>query len=836
MSAFIRYVPISIGGGGGSVTQGDLTDVGTDGIVITGGTGAVIGSGTQLAQHVADATHNGYLSSVDWNTFNNKQSALTLTNITDVGTDGIVITNGTGAVIGASPVTLAQHVADSTHNGYLSSADWSTFNGKQAAGNYITALTGDVTASGPGSAVATLAASIAGTHTFSGAITFSAASTAVAVTNNVTIGGTLSAGTTDIGSSADNVLLINSSHVNGVRSTYYNSGVALGSIGSAKQFITSGNLTEFGIGSVNALNFSVANGLSALFIDTDGRAGVGTKTPLVNMDVIGPIWSRRFGGPGECKAGSANGSLASPTASQVGDQIGNFGAFGYGTTDWTAASTASMRMIAAQNFTDSAQGTEIDWYTTPNNTASAVLRMTLTQGGLLNIAGLTASQAIFTDGSKNLVSNAITGSGNVVMSTSPVLVTPNLGTPTTLVGTNITGTAAGLTAGSVTTNANLTGVITSVGNATSTGAQTGTGSTFMMSASPTTTGTLTAAAANFSGALTGASSLVLGTSGGTRGSIDIVGTAAAGPKLEFDGTAGSGGKDWLVGDGLSVAFGTFEIRNNTDSKVVYQSDANGNTQLIAKLGVIGAAGVSDQASVTGTTTLTGVTQRGMSVLLTGTSAGTTALTGFHAALTSAASTTVALTTGYRSAAPVVGSSGTMTRFNGFYDTGAQQHLATNNAAFADNAAYTGNFFINNSVADPSIFAGAHTLSNLAGTGTRTVLTDSVGLLSAPVSDSRLKKDVIDLNTQIDPVEAIKALKGVLFHWDTTNERVKNHGPQQEIGMIAQDVEKIIPQAVRQDKDGWKSLDYSHLVPLLIEVIKIQQNQIDSILAKIEERK
>jgi hypothetical protein len=46
------------------------------------------------------------------------------------------------------------------------------------------------------------------------------------------------------------------------------------------------------------------------------------------------------------------------------------------------------------------------------------------------LSGLTASQAVFTDGSKVLVSNAITGTGNVVMSTSPTLVTPVLGTPT----------------------------------------------------------------------------------------------------------------------------------------------------------------------------------------------------------------------------------------------------------------------------------------------------------------------------------------------------------------------------------------------------------------------
>lgn len=54
--------------------SGNLTDVGTDGITITGGTGAVLGSGTTISQHVADSTHNGYLSSADWSTFNGKGS------------------------------------------------------------------------------------------------------------------------------------------------------------------------------------------------------------------------------------------------------------------------------------------------------------------------------------------------------------------------------------------------------------------------------------------------------------------------------------------------------------------------------------------------------------------------------------------------------------------------------------------------------------------------------------------------------------------------------------------------------------------------------------------
>ena len=71
-------------------------------------------------------------------------------------------------------------VATSSQTGVLSSSDWTTFNGKQAAGNYITALTGDVTATGPGSVAATLAkiqgTAVTGT-TGTGNVVFSASPT-----------------------------------------------------------------------------------------------------------------------------------------------------------------------------------------------------------------------------------------------------------------------------------------------------------------------------------------------------------------------------------------------------------------------------------------------------------------------------------------------------------------------------------------------------------------------------------------------------------------------------------------------------------------------------------
>jgi hypothetical protein len=65
-----------------------------------------------------------------------------------------------------------------------------------------------------------------------------------------------------------------------------------------------------------------------------------------------------------------------------------------------------------------------------------------------------------------LLAGASSGTGGPAGTTSPVFTTPNLGTPSALVGTNISGTGASFTAGHVTTNANLTGDVTSSGNAT----------------------------------------------------------------------------------------------------------------------------------------------------------------------------------------------------------------------------------------------------------------------------------------------------------------------------------------------------------------------------------
>lgn len=105
------------------------------------------GNAPDISISQANGSTDGFLSSTDWNTFNNKGNG-TVTSVT--GTAPIASTGGTTPAISIPK-------ADASTDGYLDNADWSAFNSKQPAGNYITGLTGDVTASGPGSVAATIA-------------------------------------------------------------------------------------------------------------------------------------------------------------------------------------------------------------------------------------------------------------------------------------------------------------------------------------------------------------------------------------------------------------------------------------------------------------------------------------------------------------------------------------------------------------------------------------------------------------------------------------------------------------------------------------------------------
>ena len=80
----------------------------------------------------ASSLLTGLLSNTDWVTFNNKQNALTLGNLTESTSSVLTITGGTGAIIG-SGLTIQVKQASGSQNGFLSSTDWTTFNSKMSS-------------------------------------------------------------------------------------------------------------------------------------------------------------------------------------------------------------------------------------------------------------------------------------------------------------------------------------------------------------------------------------------------------------------------------------------------------------------------------------------------------------------------------------------------------------------------------------------------------------------------------------------------------------------------------------------------------------------------------
>jgi hypothetical protein len=128
---------------------------------------------------------------------------------------------------------------------------------------------------------------------------------------------------------------------------------------------------------------------------------------------------------------------------------------------------------------------------------------------------------------------------------------------------------------------------------------------------------------------------------------------------------------------------------------------------------------------------------------------------------------------------------------------------------------------------PNPPTGAYDLDVDDGTGVALTLMRVNGEIWAydfpSLSDARSKENIVPISKGL---EKVKALNGVYFNYIGKNKK--------QVGLIAQDVQKVVPEAVFTAADGMLSMDYSKIVAVLIEAIKEQQVQIDAMEKRLKD--
>ena len=96
------------------------------------------------------------------------------------------------------------------------------------------------------------------------------------------------------------------------------------------------------------------------------------------------------------------------------------------------------------------------------------------------------------------------------------------------------------------------------------------------------------------------------------------------------------------------------------------------------------------------------------------------------------------------------------------------------------------------------------------------------------SDRRLKNNIVNIS---DALNKVKQLNGVTWEWNEDANEVTKTAPS--TGLIAQEVQAVLPEVVKEREDGYLGIDYSKMVGLLVEAIKEQQTQIAELKAEVE---
>jgi trimeric autotransporter adhesin len=163
---------------------------------------------------------------------------------------------------------------------------------------------------------------------------------------------------------------------------------------------------------------------------------------------------------------------------------------------------------------------------------------------------------------------------------------------------------------------------------------------------------------------------------------------------------------------------------------------------------------------------------------------------------------------------------------------ADAYLSSNTAHLSGTQTFTGEksfsniLTVTNSTATNATDTGALVVTG--GVGIGGALNVGGDVVAYASSDERLK-DNIELIS--NPIEKVQSLKGVTWDWNDNADELQQSLPN--VGVIAQDVEKVLPELVTDRDNGYKGVDYAKLTGLLIEAIKEQQKEINDLKSKIK---
>jgi hypothetical protein len=126
--------------------------------------------------------------------------------------------------------------------------------------------------------------------------------------------------------------------------------------------------------------------------------------------------------------------------------------------------------------------------------------------------------------------------------------------------------------------------------------------------------------------------------------------------------------------------------------------------------------------------------------------------------------------------------------------------------------------------------GIITINNLAAAGSRAVLADSSGNLSAPVSDISVKENITSIGYGLNEILKMNPV------WFDFIDEYKNYGEGRQNGNIAQEMEAIIPEAVfTTPSTGKMGINYDQLHAIYIKAIQEQQAQIEELKQLIKNK-